>query len=283
MLAAMCQSLGRNSFSAWSRAKRVAGIVTTLAAALVSVPALAGNRDAKERAAHMACLAGDYNKGVTILSQLFLETKDFNYLYNSARCFEQNAKYPEAIARFQEVLRVNKKISDEDRADTQKHIADCQENMAKQAAIQPSASPPAAAQAPASPLPATAPEPEPAPSAMVTMPPGFAGSTEGGSGLRIAGISTMAVGGAAIIAGLVFNLKVNSMASDFQNLNGYTDTKESDRKTYQTLGWVGYGVGTACVATGAVLYYFGVRAGNTVPALALGPDGSVTAVVKGAF
>jgi tetratricopeptide (TPR) repeat protein len=279
MLAAMCQSLGRNSFSAWSRAKRVAGIVTILAAALVSVPALAGNRETKERAAHMACLAGDYNKGVTILSQLFLETKDYNYLYNSARCFEGHAKYPEAIARFQEVLRVNKKISDEDRAETQKHIADCQENMAKQAALQPSASPLAAAQ----PQPAPLPTAEPAPAAVVTTPPGPAGSTEGGSGLRIAGISTMAVGGAAIIAGLVFNLKVNSMASDFQNLNGYTDAKESDRKTYRTLGWIGFGVGAACIATGAVLYYLGVRAETTSPALALGPDGSVAAVVKGAF
>ena len=73
------------------------------------------------------------------------------------------------------------------------------------------------------------------------------------------------------------------MASDMQKTNGYTDGKESDRKTYETLGWVGYGVGAACVATGAVLYYLGTRsgaAGALVPAFA--PD-QVGAVVKGAF
>jgi hypothetical protein len=93
----------------------------------------------------------------------------------------------------------------------------------------------------------------------------------------------MAVGGAAIIAGVMFNLKVNSMASDYGKLNGYTDSKESDRKTYQTLGWVGYGVGAACVATGAVLYYLGVHTSATSPSVALGADGSVSATVKGVF
>lgn len=56
--------------------------------------------------ARTACLAGDYSKGATILSQLFVETKDPNYIYNQARCFEQNSRYQEALSRFQEYLRV---------------------------------------------------------------------------------------------------------------------------------------------------------------------------------
>jgi hypothetical protein len=105
-----------------------------------------------------------------------------------------------------------------------------------------------------------------------------------GAGLRSAGIVTAAVGGAALVAGVLLNLKVNSMASDFQSLNGYTDSKESDRKTYQTLGWVSYGVGAACVATGAVLTILGLQGkpDSTSMAFVPGPGGAA-AVLKGAF
>jgi hypothetical protein len=110
---------------------------------------------------------------------------------------------------------------------------------------------------------------------------------ESRTGLRTAGIITAAFGGAAVVAGVILNLKVNSMASDMQKTNGYTDSKDSDRKTYESLGWAGYGVGAACVVTGAVLYYLGARSGSTgtssvafVPTLAPGQAG---AIVKGAF
>ena len=108
-----------------------------------------------------------------------------------------------------------------------------------------------------------------------------------GAGLRTAGVVTAAVGGAVLVTGIVLNLKVNSMASDFQNLNGYTDSKESDRKNLATLAWVSYGLGAACVATGSVLYVLGLRGsrqGSTSIAFApgFGPGGAV-ALLKGAF
>lgn len=108
-----------------------------------------------------------------------------------------------------------------------------------------------------------------------------------GSGLRSAGIITASFGGAAVVTGVILNLKVNGMASDMQKTNGYTESKDSDRKTYETLGWVGYGMGAAWVATGAVLYYLGARSGTPgtasvafVPAFAPGQAG---AIVKGSF
>jgi hypothetical protein len=109
-----------------------------------------------------------------------------------------------------------------------------------------------------------------------------------GSGLRTAGVVTASVGGAALIAGVILNLKVNSMAGSMETTpGGYTPSKESNRKTYQTLGWVGYGAGAACVATGAVLYILGLKSGPSssaslafVPAFAPGQAG---AVLKGAF
>src|SRR5512142_3383585 len=64
--------------------------------------ARAASIESKERAAQKTCLAGDYAKGVAILAELYMRTRDANYIYNQARCFEQNGKYEEAIARFRE-------------------------------------------------------------------------------------------------------------------------------------------------------------------------------------
>ena len=247
----------------------------------------AGSVENKERTARMACLSGEFAKGVAILSELFVDTQNPLYIYNQGRCFQQNRRYEDAIARFQEFLRAGKKLSTDDKDEAQKHIADCQDLLAKQSTT-------------AAPLSAPAPMPAPAvvqgPAAsvpvVVAAPPviqqtSLPLASDSGSGMRTAGIITAAVGGASVIAGVLLNLKVNSIASDLKKTDGYTASKESDRTTYETFGWVSYGVGAAFVATGAVLYYLGQRsgaAGSTsvafVPALAPGQAG---AVVKGAF
>ena len=248
--------------------------------------AWAGNAETKERVARTACLSGDYAKGVALLSELFVTTMDPTYIYNQGRCFEQNRRYEDAIARFQEYLRAGKRLGRDEQADAQKHIVDCEGLLAKQAGPQPVVVP--------VPAPTTTPAPAPvAPAPVVVAPTPVVQQTsiqpvsESGSGLRTAGVVTAAVGGAALVASVILNLKVNSMAESMQKTDGYTDGKESDRKTYETLGWVGYGVGAACVATGAVLYILGQRSGATgptsvaiMPALAPGQAG---AVLKGAF
>ena len=268
-----------------------AGWIAATVLLLATPPAGAASRDAKERAARTACLSGDYAKGITLLSELFVASEDPTYIYNQGRCFEQNAHYQEAIVRFQEYLRVNKRIKPADRADTQKHILDCQDLLARQSV------PPAATVAPAAvaiaPQGVPASQPAAAPTVVtITAPlavaqPMVQTPGEPGSGLRAAGIITASVGGAALVAGILLNLKVNTMASDFQSPNGYTDSKESDRKAYETFGWVSYGVGSACVATGAVLYYLGVRASKNSPTqLAILPaivSGGAFGVVKGVF
>ena len=250
--------------------------------------------DAKERAARLACLSGDYTKGVAILSKLFVDQKDPTYIYNQGRCYEQSMRYQEAIGRFQEYLRAAKKASKSDKADAEKHIADCQDLLAKQqsqAVAAPAAAPSQApVVAPAPPVAIAVPTP-PVPVAAPTPPmvqqAARQPANESGSGMRTAGIITAAVGGAALVAGVVFNLKVNSIANDLQKTNGYDAGKVSDRNSFETMGWVSYGVGAACVVTGAVLYILGLRSGAhesasvaLVPALAPGQAG---AVLKGAF
>jgi hypothetical protein len=244
--------------------------------------------------ARTACLAGDYGKGATILSQLFVETEDPNYIFNQGRCFEQNARYQEAISRFEEYLRVSKKVSDEDRAETQRHISDCQRLFARQSG-QPTTAAPVVQATPTAPASTVSQVPVPPTTSIAPLPvigeqslqANSSPTSVPGSGLRTAGIVTASIGGVALVTGLILNLKVNSMASDFQTLDGYTESKESQRNTYKTLGWVGYGLGAACVATGAALYYLGARTGNSgSPSVAVLPafaPGGGSAVVKGAF
>jgi len=105
----------------------------------------------RERAAQKACLLGDYKKGIEILSDLYLDTKDPNYLYNQGRCLEQNGQYSPAILRFEEYLRKAKNLSPAETEDAHKRIDDAQ------AAIDRRGKP-----ARAEPVPAPAPEPAPA-------------------------------------------------------------------------------------------------------------------------
>ena len=67
------------------------------------------------------------------------------------------------------------------------------------------------------------------------------------------------MGGAALVAGILLNLHANSMASDMENnVGGYTPSKNSSHDNYVTAMWITYGVGAACVATGAVLFGIGI-------------------------
>jgi curli biogenesis system outer membrane secretion channel CsgG len=108
----------------------------------------AGRGENRARTARMACLSGDYAKGVSILSALFVETNDSTHIYNQARCFEQNRRYEDAIARFQEYLRAAKKLSKIDSAEAEKHIADCQGLLAAQPNPASGSQPPSAMQLP---------------------------------------------------------------------------------------------------------------------------------------
>jgi tetratricopeptide (TPR) repeat protein len=114
----------------------------------------AAKSQAKERVAKRACLSGDYLKGVSILAELFVDTNDPTYLFNQGRCYEQNVRYLEAAERFKEYLRKAPKLSDSEKADVDKHIADCEASAAKNQAQGHSATaepspPPTLAQPPA--------------------------------------------------------------------------------------------------------------------------------------
>jgi tetratricopeptide (TPR) repeat protein len=114
-------------------------LVPLIACLVVARTSMAKDLAGQERAARTACLAGDYARGITILSELFVATNNPDFIYNQGRCFEQNRRYDDAIARFQEFLRVAQKVSKADKSEVQKHITSCQDLLAKQGGLPSSA------------------------------------------------------------------------------------------------------------------------------------------------
>lgn len=259
---------------------------------LFAVPdAHAASRESQERAAKKACLLGDTAKGVEILTDLYVDTNNPIYIFNQGRCYEQNSRYEQAIGLFREFLRKAQSTGRSNQSDiesAEKHIADCQALLEKKSNA--TASPPPIEPGPLTPSMSESPKPEAAPvqvaqqepvnSIRQSPPPGTSGS---GSGLRIAGVSVMAAGGAALVAGVVLNAKANNMIGDLQHR--YDPSTYSSSKDYKTLSLVSYGVAVACIGSGAVLYTLGWRAGHQVQ-VALVPTltpGGAGAGLAGAF
>jgi tetratricopeptide (TPR) repeat protein len=236
-------------------------------------------RDAKVRAAKKACLNGDPAKGIEILTDLYVDTSEPTHVYNQGRCYEQNARYEEAIARFREYLRKAPGASEADRADVQQHIADCEAMLAKkvsEAAESTSGSEPVAPATiwtPAPPGAQTGTSAVAAPAAAPAAAP--QPNASAGSGLRVAGVVTMAVGGAALVAGLVFNLQHNSLMDESKT--DPSGDKASKAETYKTVSMVSYGAGAVFLVAGVTMYLLGYSAGKTAvaPAVVAGGPGAV--------
>ena len=226
--------------------------VILVSALIVSRSGQAESVGAKEREARTACLAGDYTKGVTLLSEMFVATKNPTWIFNSGRCFEQNSRYQEAISRFKEYLRVGKHLTDDEKADVQKHIDDCQESLAvpppSPLVAQPTApvisqpTPPAGSQPPAIPQPV-----QEHLSTSTTSP----AAVESGSTLTTTGIVVGSIGLATVATAVILNLKANQLADSGDG---------SGQKSYRNGALTCYGVGGAAVAAGLVMYLLGHKA-----------------------
>ena len=264
---------------------------------LAATPSHAARVDARERAAKKACLTGDASRGVEILADLYIDTNDANYIFNQARCYEQNNRYEDAIGRFREYLRKATEASGAEKANAEKHITDLQALLGKKD-VQPSQPTPPAPETPRpAATPVSGPPPAPPPSAslpppvsappanieppvVVSQPAAQAVPASGGSGLRLTGIIALSVGAIALVGGAVANLKYNSMVGDMQR--AYDPKVDDSAGTYHTLSIAGYGVGAACLAGGALFYYVGWRAGQ-VALVPVAVSGGGAAILTGAF
>ena len=248
----------------------------------------AGGSASKERAARKACLRGDVAKGVDLLTDLYIDSKDPTYIFNQGRCYEQNLLYEQALARFREYLVKAPRLSAADRAEVEKRISTCQSYLVPEKSQPPVAEPPnPVPPPPPPPIPAATASPAVAQPEATVSSVALAPANPSRPGTRAAAIVAAAIGGAALVGGVIINVKVDNMAHDLEKQGAYSRSKESDRKTYQTLGWVSYGVGAACLATGAVLYLLGRnRPQGTATTVAVLPglvNGNLGATLEGSF
>lgn len=260
--------------------RRSAWLVVGIVLVLASV-ALAQAQDPREIEARKDCLTGKYEAGTALLAELFAETGNPNFVYNQARCFEQNAKPDEAIQRFREYLRIAGTLSADEKAAVDGHIAECRAMKAEQEQQRA-----AAPVEPAVPSPVVVPQsgpwsepggPLPAADTATSMDRTVAVSAEGsGAVLRRWGIVTGSIGVAAVGSGVVFSLLTRSTQQQVESDAGnrfFDPNKDARGRLYETLQWVGYGVGAAAIAAGGIMYFFGrgVSQHDSVQPVALVP------------
>ena len=242
-------------------------VCTLLAASLLAgQSAFAAKSPSKERMAKKACLSGDYAKGVGLLADLFLETNDSTYLYNQGRCYEQNVRYVEAAERFKEYLRKAPNLGSADKAEVDKHIADC-DAAAARGQVRNQVAPEPAQPAPNyQPAPTVAPAGYPAPSATppattltsTLQPAPLASDTEHPWQHTAKWIAT----GAAVAfvgLGVIEHATYYGKNSDYNKKDCSVDPSSckslaSAADSAQTLAIIGYGA--AAVATGAAITFW---------------------------
>jgi hypothetical protein len=254
-----------------------------------SFASAAGSLASKERAAKKACLNGDPTKGVQLLTDLYVDTNDPTYIFNQGRCFEQNNQYESAINRFREFLRKSPDSDVDDKARAEKHIRDCQAILGSKDPPPPPPLPeksdPSKMGASSEPPPSfREPEPKVTTAELVTHESPAAPPANpvfsAGSGLRTAGVVVASLGGAALAAGIVLNLKYNSTVDDM--MTDYVEGTATDNNNYKTLSQVGYAIGGACVVGGALMYLLGWKADRAVVAPS-SVAGNAGVVLMGAF
>jgi len=230
-------------------------LTSILIGSLASVPQVQASDSPKsrEKSAKRACAAGDFRKGVEILADLYVDTNEATHVYNQGRCYEQNHQWSSAIDRFREYLRKNPYASASDKADIDKHIAECEAFLEKE---QSKATAPPLALVPA-PLSGAATPSPPMPVAPVNIAAPVTATTKGnnGSGLRVMGIVVGSMGAAALVAGLILNTKANSLADDFNKTQD--PSTRSRQSSYKTASMIGYAAGAGVLVAGGLIYLIG--------------------------
>jgi hypothetical protein len=196
-----------------------------------AAPADTRARDPREVEAQKDCLSGRLQQGIDALVELYVETKDANYIYNQARCYEQNNRPDEAISRFEEFVRRATDLTPEEKADVQRHLREC-EQMKRRLAAAPSAPPPAVPATPT--VTSRAPPPPPVPRSRLA------------TGLFGVAAGAVAVGVGAAIGARVMQGKV---------LDRYDENQAKWGGRFNVLEVSAIVVGGLCTIGGATVYF----------------------------
>ena len=203
--------------------------------------------DPRESKARAACAAGNVDKGISILEEIYEETGDNNALYNQGRCFQLNGRNKEALDRFKEYRRRVPVLPADEEAQVEGYIRELTANLARSANS----------------APAPAPAPAPAVDAVVvaTAPDQGAPPAETHNGLRVASGILAGAGAAALVTGVYFSLRVRSIQNELEAPGTITaaqwNSKVQDGKSAERNQWVSYGVAAAALTGSVVMYVVG--------------------------
>jgi hypothetical protein len=224
--------------------------------------------------ARIACLAGDWQKGVRLLAEAYVATKEPTWLYNQGRCYQQSNQGPMAITRFRDFLRVAPPESPLV-AKAKAYIAEIEADAKK--------GEPAAAPAPAPTIVV-----QPAPVQVTTTPvvvttPSSAAepAPQRSFAAKATTLSLVGVGAVGLGLGIFSSLKVMALQSDAESgkvsAGNYAATGD-EASRYETLQWVGYGVGAAAIVGAGVVYAMSGRRAAEATASARADRGHLTAL-----
>lgn len=236
--------------------------------------ALANQVDESKRMAEAeaACLAGSYDRGAQLLAELYLSTRHPAYLHNQARCYEQNGKYELASLRYREFVAKARALSPKQRADeglSEERIAKIEAQMVKVQAL-----------ADAQRARRNEGGSDEGRDSAASLYEGATSSSGQGSGLRVAGVSAMAVGGAALISGVVAGLISRNAQQEI--VDASQKGGEYNRATYEqgqraaTVATISFVAAPVLVGVGVVMYWIGRSNSNSAPAAKAVNRGALT-------
>jgi hypothetical protein len=201
--------------------------------------------EAQETEARRACDSGQVQEGVRLLTELLNQTNDGTYIFNLARCHQQNGQLDQALLLFRSYLR-RTDVDAAAAARAREYIAVLE---------RPRPVPPAAA----TPTPAPGTDGRPALQASAT---GAAGSP--GRALRIGGLVAGGAGLASLAVGVYYARETHRLNTEAANAPADREDwiREQNRKggSAERRQWLFLGAGATAAAAGGVLYYLGVRA-----------------------
>jgi hypothetical protein len=281
-------------------------VIAALATVAGSAPARA-QEDPRPREAKAACAAGDVQRGIALLADLYAETNDMAWVFNQGRCYQQNGQLESAINRFREYLRRPARTTPEMRDEAEAFIVELEAQLRDRPADRAragggsgtpttdaaGASPATDTQAlDAGPLPLS---PETAAAATTltgdpTQARASAPPAGGGRGLLVGSAVLGGTGVVALAVAIVSSTRIRALEKEVSGWSAQAAGTHSvsDWKDRQITGdlhekiqWVGYGVAALTLAGSATFLFLASRRASEVsllPALHAGGGGATLSV-----
>jgi hypothetical protein len=219
--------------------------------------------EARETEARRACDSGRTQEGARLLTELLNQTNDGTYIFNLARCYQQNGQLDQALLHFRSYLR-RTDVDPAAAARAREYIAVLERPQPAPPAA--AASPPVTPRvtAPTSPTKDASPAPPGAPEVSASAS-GLAGSP--GRALRIGGLVAAGAGLASLAVGSYYAVQTRKLNDETERAqrqmdkpSDWFDRQNEKGEQAERRQWLFLGAGATAVVAGGVLYYLGVRA-----------------------